>query len=105
MLAVQLASMGLAGSDHLHHRHFVEAAEVYRYNFVQMLNQDMVDEGAAWDHQAGRELWSQIPAFEYQPPTLPAVLDHYRLSMLLLVLWNLVLLALTPIAISSMKVG
>ncbi len=105
VLAVQLSSMGFAGSDHLHHRHFVEAAEVYRYHFVQALNQDMVDRGAAWDYRADRALWAQIPAFAYEPPPISAVLDHYGLSLILLSLWNVILLVLTPVAIAHMKVG
>ena len=105
VLAVQLASMGFAGSDHLHHRHFVEAAEEYRFEFVQALNQDMVDEGASWDHRAGVELWERIPAFAYEPPSVADVLDHYGLSLLMLGLWNLVLFVLTPLAITRIHVG
>ena len=105
VLAVQLSSMGFAGSDHLHHRHFVEAAETYRFDFVQALNQDMVDEGAAWSFRAGRELWEQIPAFDYEPPSVSALLEYYSVSLFILCLWSVVLLVLTPAAIAHMKVG
>jgi len=105
LLAVQFSSMGFAGSDHLHHRHFVKAAETYRYDFVQALNQDMVDQGAAWDYRSGRELWEKIPSFEYEPPSISTVLDHYSLSLVILVFWNALLLILTPVAITHMKAG
>ena len=105
LLAVQLSSMGFAGSDHMHHRHFVKAAEAYRFDFVQALNQDMVDVGAAWDYRSGRELWETIPSFEYETPSLASVLNYYSLSLVMLFLWNLVLLVLTPVAITHMKVG
>ena len=105
LLAVQLASMGFAGTDHLHHRHFVEAAESYRYTFVQALNQDMVDKDAAWNYRAGRELWTQIPAFAYTPPAVSDVVDHYRISLLLLAVWAVVLGTLGLFAITTMKIG
>ena len=105
VLAVQLLSMGFAGSDYLHHRHFVGAAETYRYSFVQALNQDMVDQGSAWDYRADRELWESIPAFYYSPPSAAAVLKHYSLSLIILSLWNLLLLIATPMVIANMKVG
>ena len=105
LLAVQLSSMGFAGSDHFHHRDFVDAAETYRFDYVQMLNQDMVDVGAAWDYTADRELWEKIPAFNYEPPAISAVVDHYGLSLGLLGLWTLVLITLTPVALANMKIG
>ena len=105
VLAVQLLSMGFAGTDYLHHRHFVEAAETYRYDFVQVLNQDIVDQNASWDYRADREMWERIPPFEYEPPSAVAVLGHYGLSLILLGVWNVLLLVLTPMVIANMKVG
>ena len=104
VLAIQIVSMGFAGSDYLHHRHFVAAAEEYRYTFVQQLNQDMGDEGASWDYRIGRELWEQIPAFTYEPPTVAAIVGQYTMSIILLVGWTVVLLFAAPVAIASMKV-
>ena len=104
-LAVQLASMGLAGSDYMHHRHFVEAAEAYRYNFVQTLNQDMVDTGASWDYRIGRELWEQIPSFTYELPPVSDVLNHYSMSLVFLGVWNVALFLLTTVAIGRINVG
>ena len=105
VLAVQLSSMGFAGSDYMHHRHFVEAAEIYRFDFVQALNQDLVDSNASWDYRVGRELWEKIPSFSYEVPPIGKVVNHYTPSLLVLVLWNLVLLVLLPAVISHMKIG
>ncbi|MEL6615841.1 MAG: ABC transporter permease subunit, partial [Bacteroidota bacterium] len=43
LLAVAPLSTALTGTDYRHHRHFADAAEAYRYEYVQMLNQDLID--------------------------------------------------------------
>jgi ABC-2 type transport system permease protein len=43
LLAVQSLSMGMAGSDFDHHRHFADAAEEYRFNLVQTMNRYAVN--------------------------------------------------------------
>ncbi|MFK7844804.1 MAG: DUF3526 domain-containing protein [Rhodothermales bacterium] len=105
MLAVQLTSMGLAGSDYMHHRDFVKAAESYRFEYVQTLNQDMIDTGASWDYKIGRALWEKIPAFTYESPSVSAIIDHYKISLVVIISWNLALLMLTWFSIKSMKIG
>ncbi|MEM1268995.1 MAG: ABC transporter permease subunit [Bacteroidota bacterium] len=103
LLAVQLVSMGLAGSDHAHHRHFTDAAETYRYDYVQALNQDMIDQNADWSFTVGLELWEEIPAFSYEPPTAGWAARQYGLSMAVLGLWILALLLALPVAMRRMR--
>lgn len=105
LLAVQLLSMGLAGSDYAHHRHFADAAEAYRYDYVQVLNQDMIDQNAGWDFTVDRAMWEQIPPFDYTLPTAGWATRHYGLSLLVLVFWALALLFVTPLAIRQMNVA
>ncbi len=104
-LAVKHLSMGLAGSDFVHHRHFAEAAEEYRYTFVQMLNQDMIDQDAQWDYTVGREFWEQIPDFAYTPPSPGWAVQQYSLSLGLLAGWVLVLGVFLPSSLRRMEVG
>ena len=92
LLAVQLLSMGMAGSDYPHHQHFVRAAETYRYDLVQTLNQDMVDVNASWDYTAGADFWSSLPPFSYTSPDAKWAAGHYRLAMLALGFWFLLTL-------------
>ncbi len=105
LLAVQLLSMGVAGSDYAHHRHFADAAEEYRYDYVQVLNQDMIDQNAGWDFTVDRAMWEQIPPFDYTSPTAGWATRHYGLSLLVLVFWAAMLLFVTPIAIRQMNVA
>ncbi|MEM8487576.1 MAG: DUF3526 domain-containing protein [Bacteroidota bacterium] len=105
VLAVQLASMGFAGSDYLHHRHFAKAAETYRYDFVQTLNQDLVDAQASWDYEVGQEMWEKIPPFSYELPAVGEVLSHYVPSLVVLIVWNIALLLVAPVVIANMKIG
>jgi ABC-2 type transport system permease protein len=79
--------MGLAGTDYAHHRHFVDAAEEYRFGFVQALNRDMVESNASWDFKADRELWESIPPFAYRAPGLGWALRQATAALALLGLW------------------
>ena len=105
MTAVQAASMGLAGSDYAHHRHFVEAAETYRYDFVQTLNRDMVEQNASWDYRAGRAMWESIPAFVYESPGFGWTLGHYKTALGLLGLWFIAVALMVPVAVTRMKIN
>lgn len=105
MVAVQAASMGLAGSDYAHHRHFVEAAETYRYDFVQTLNRDMVAQNSSGDYRAGRSMWESIPAFTYQSPGLGWALGHYTTGLGLLGLWFVAVALAVPVAVTRMKIN
>jgi len=104
-VAVQAVSMGLAGSDYAHHRHFVEAAETYRYDFVQTLNRDMVAQDASWDYRAGRAMWESIPAFTYAAPGLGWTLGHYSIGLGLLGLWFIAVVLMAPMAVTRMKIN
>ena len=105
MTAVQAASMGLAGSDYAHHRHFVDAAEAYRFDFVQTLNRDMVTQNASWDYRAGRAMWESIPAFIYESPGLGWTLGHYTMGLGLLGLWFVAVALMVPVAVTRMKIN
>ena len=77
VLAVQSASMSLAGTDYAHHRDFLQAAEQYRRAYVGTLNDAVVtqrDLTATWQFMQGRDLWDDVPPFAYTlPPTAWAV--------------------------------
>ena len=105
MVVVQAVSMGLAGSDYAHHRHFVEAAETYRYDFVQMLNRDMIAQSASWEYRAGRAMWESIPAFAYELPGLAWTLGRYAIGLGLLGLWFVAVTLLVPVAVRRMRIS
>jgi len=69
MLALRSASMAFAGTDFAHHRHFAQAAEQHRRDFVRLLNEDLMNNAIASNpgYSAGPELWEKLPVFAPQP--------------------------------------
>lgn len=88
MLATRALSMGLAGTDFAQHRHFLGAAESYRRGIQRVMNGDIEKHQRPGQvYLAGRELWDQVPAFDYTPPGVGWVLGRYRTSLIVLGAW------------------
>jgi ABC-2 type transport system permease protein len=107
LLAVQSLSMGMAGTDFAHHRHFAAAAEQYRRKLVNTLNQEMLSKGnieAIWDFKADRELWERVPAFDYTAPGADWALGHHWVGLLLLGAWLAVILIATPLIVRKARI-
>jgi len=87
-LAVRSLSMGVAGTDVEHHRHFATAAEEYRRDLMRAMNGDLaLNSRTGEQYLAGPELWESQPPLEYQAPSLAWVLGNRWLSMVVLGLW------------------
>jgi ABC-2 type transport system permease protein len=72
LLALRGWSMGLAGTDFAAHRHFAVAAEKQRRLMQDLISHDLVEHADPlgnqhFSYQAGKELWAQVPRFEYRP--------------------------------------
>jgi ABC-2 type transport system permease protein len=107
LLAVAPLSTALTGTDYRHHRHFTEAAEEYRYDYVQALNQNLIDNaapGGSWDREyvVGEELWAGIPAFDYDAPSAGWALGGHGTALAFLGLWLLGLVIAVPAAVARM---
>lgn len=91
VVAIRTLSMAFAGTDYAHHRHFADAAEGYRRELVEMLNQELGHKGGndAWAYRAGRELWERAPPFAYAAPDLAWVFGQQALSAAALMAWLL----------------
>jgi ABC-2 type transport system permease protein len=88
MLAMRSVSMGLAGTDFKQHRHFITAAEDYRRVIQRTMNNDITaNQKRGTVYLAGRELWEQVPEFEYTSPSTSWVLANVRWSVLILAAW------------------
>lgn len=73
LLAVRAWSMGMAGTDFVHHRDFTTAAERHRRLVQDLMSQDLVARADPlgnqhFQYQAGPDLWARVPAFDYHPP-------------------------------------
>lgn len=107
LLAVAPLSTALTGTDYRHHRHFAEAAEAYRYGYVQTLNQNLIDNaapGGTWDREyvVGEEVWAGIPPFTYEAPSVGWALGGHGLALALLGLWLAGLTVAVPAAVARM---
>jgi ABC-2 type transport system permease protein len=89
MLAIRSVSMGLAGTDFQHHRHFITAAEGYRRVIQRTMNDDIMSHPTKGAYLAGSDLWNRVPEFEYQAPATSWVLTNVRSSIAVLGLWLL----------------
>jgi ABC-2 type transport system permease protein len=97
-LAVQSLSMGLAGSDVVHFRHFAEAAEAYRYKLVQTMNQLAIESQLYNTSLIGppdrpafiggeRAAYERVPNFEYAAPNWKWVISRTSTSVVSLLFW------------------
>jgi len=110
-LAIQSISMGLAGSDTYHFRHFAEYAEDYRYKMAQKLNEDLINhpfsstkDNAAAYRERERSVYESIPPFDYKSPDWRWSIGKLLLPFAVLGLWLVGILIATPLIISRMKV-
>jgi len=93
-LAFSALSSGLAGSDLLHFRHFVDSAESHRRMIQRSMNDAIYlqPETDGQRYLAGPELWASIPAFDYRPLGVADVIAFYAAAFAALAGWCLILL-------------
>lgn len=100
-LAFTALSSGLAGSDLLHYRHFVDSAEAHR-RMIQRAMNDAIYSQPETDGErfmAAPELWATIPPFEYQPLAIGDVMRFYGVGWAALLAWFVIpLLALLRVS-------
>lgn len=89
LLAVRALSMELAGTGLESHRHFADAAEEHRRVFVKYLNDDMTHNavGQSFSYVADQDVWAGAPPFEYEPPSVAALVEENSVALLVLLSW------------------
>lgn len=72
VLAIEHASMVLAGTDFAQHQRFATAAEHHRRVMVKMLNEDMKTNSryGDWEYKATVALWGKVPEFHFAPSSV-----------------------------------
>ncbi len=89
MLAIRSVSMGLSGTDFAQFRDFSIAAEKYRRQFIEVMNDDITKAGKTeGPHLGDEKLWSKVPPFVYEAPGVGVVLEQQAWSLGLLALWT-----------------
>jgi ABC-2 type transport system permease protein len=98
-MAAQALTMGLAGTGHDEHLHFIDTAERYRRRMMHALNMDLAHNTHdpeydvrlrnTGDYTRGVDLWGAIADFHYTPLTIPDVLAVRRTEVAALAVWLL----------------
>jgi len=88
-LAARTLSMTLAGTDDLHDRRFAAAAANYRSTMLATLNNELAKSGRlnSFDYVRGRDLWEQVPPFDYDVPGAAWALSERWVSVMVLTTW------------------
>lgn len=89
LLALRSTSMAFSGTDFAHHRHFAQAAETHRREFVRVLNEDLKFNAKAGDHGyvVGRALWEKLPEFKLVPLSAELAFQKATQGLGLLAAW------------------
>jgi len=107
-LPLRSVSMGLAGTDLVHHERFMTAAEAYRRNMVELMNGYLAKAASGLNASfsssnymtADQKVFSIVKPFDYQPPALAETLRANALGLGLLVAWLLGALLLAHYSIA-----
>ena len=104
-LAARMLSMALAGTDDAHDREFAAAASRYRSAMLTTLNTELAQSGRlnTFDYVRGRDLWAQVPAFDYDAPAASWALGQRSWSVAVLGAWLAAAVAAAVWSVSSMR--
>lgn len=111
MLPLKSLSMGLSGTDLLHHDTFTRAAESHRRNMVEKMNGylgkaavDLNGKSNSSNYMTADEaVFAIVPPFEYAPPSLKDVLDEYGADLAILGAWTLASILLAAAAVRRLR--
>jgi ABC-2 type transport system permease protein len=104
LLGVRMLAMGLAGTDFQQHRHFATAAEQYRRYFIQVMNDDVLNNAMGKTVYLGNnDLWKQAKEFHYTAPGLDWVLAQHSAALAGLTAWALGASFLAWFAVSRLR--
>ena len=92
VMGVRAVSMGMAGTDLAHFRHFSDAAEAYRRTMVRRLNVEFRDKAGpeSYAYVDDGSLWSTVPDFSYSPPDTRWILAQQRRPLASILVWLVV---------------
>ena len=104
-VAARMLSMALAGTDAAHDRVFAAAAATYRTQMLTTLNSELSQSGRlnTFDYVRGRDLWEQVPPFDYDVPAAGWALGERWWSIAVLVAWLAGVSAAAAWSVASMR--
>lgn len=112
MLSVQSLSTALAKTGPNAMVDVAHAAERYRFDLVRTMDADIAEHRnptlpvntLADDYHVGREVWSRVPAFQYQQPALHPTLVEHQIAFVLSGIWCVAAGLFAAVSIAQMKV-
>lgn len=92
VLPASLFSMALSQTDEHAHWHFNRAVEMYRREFVEILNREMMmnSKTGDWSYRSKESTWEKVPEFQYESPSLAENLRLTKGSLGALSFWAIV---------------
>lgn len=104
-VAFDAVSAALAGTDFHHHRHFIDAAELYRRDLVNRMNADLIAHPVVdgRSHTNDHWLWSQVPHFDYRPLPAGAALRTAATPLVALGGWMAACLTLSAVVFRRVR--
>lgn len=90
-LPTRFLSMAIANTDYATHWDFADAAETYRIDTQQFLNNNTAQntEYGQRGYKASANFWQQLPAFKYDPPKLESTLEKNASNISIMGIWLL----------------
>jgi ABC-2 type transport system permease protein len=109
-MAIQTLSTALSETHFSNYRHFSDSAEAYRQKLVRTMDEaDLHSVNARPGSTAAivqtRETWEKVPPFEYTSPGLAWSLSKNFISIIVLAIWFIGILIVTPLTIFRLKTG
>jgi ABC-2 type transport system permease protein len=101
-IAMDVASAGTAGSDDVHHRAFVERAEHYRRQMMDMLNAADERKPGEPAGRADAAVWTRLPMFEPAVPSMGDTSSRVGLALSALGVWSLMACAVAVWSVRRM---
>ncbi|ELR69403.1 hypothetical protein C900_05093 [Fulvivirga imtechensis AK7] len=96
-LAVQHLSMALSATDMHTAIDFEDKVETYRRELVRKMNNDMAQNsryGEFYEYKASIDLWNEVEDFSYVVPSAFEILQYYKLEMISIVGWSILIILL-----------
>ena len=111
-LPLRSISMGLAGTDLIQHIKFLEDGEAYRRYMVAEMNGYLSKAAASMNAtysssnymRADEKVFSIVPPFEFDPPSLSATLREHRGNFVMLIVWLAAAMGAALFAVKRMSV-
>ena len=104
-LAIRNISMSMAGTDFFHYVDFLNAAEKYRYQLTQHLNNLQATKVSHKDKttRLSNDIYASYPPFYYEGPAFTKAIENVAVSLVALGFWTVLVYALIIITMNKKK--